>query len=91
MNMTLEEARAALANQNQLIANQQATLATIQSQRKDLTGELQRLKDGDDLRQVLIESCQRRLGRLDEIIAQTEEQIRHMETAIKHIRNAIEG
>jgi hypothetical protein len=81
----------ALANQQAMIDANQASLVTTRQQRATIAHYIDRLKNGDDLREILIERAVDQLAAVDALITQTEDQIRIMQTGLRQMRNGIEG
>ncbi len=94
----VSEAEAAIVNIEASIKTNQEALETLLAQRRQTVMNIERLKRGDDLREILIESAQHALKSVDEAVAQQragigqqQAQHDHMDSYVRSLRNAVEG
>jgi excinuclease UvrABC ATPase subunit len=82
----------------QSLKTSEASMETLTTKRKQIEATIDRLKRGDDLRAILLESSETSLAAMDQIIEQSRvgleqqrAQFEHTTSYLRSLRDSIEG
>jgi len=89
--MTRDDVRKAAERMKEMIKSNQSSLETIREIYKQAVSDIDRMKRGDNLREILIDSAVLRLKSITDNIAQQEDQIRIQQAQLRALADALEG
>jgi len=89
--MTRDDVRKAAERMKEMIKSNQSSLETIREIYKQAVSDIDRMKRGDNLREILIDSAMLRLKSITDNIAQQEDQIRIQQAQLRALADALEG